>query len=215
MYLKDYYGILEIGTSATIPEIKKAYRKLAQQYHPDIKQNDPNAAAQFAEIKEAYEVLTNPAKKEYYLQQRWYQQSTGSRKTQAIVTPVNILKQVLELERYVSMLDIHRMDRQGLTEYILDILSDSTVQKLKTFNEPGINQQIILLLVKTTGFLNAPQAQKIAVQLYKLSENDETNQYITSTLQQHRKRQQLEKYQPWIIAIAALFIAFLIWLLSR
>lgn len=215
MHIKDYYSILQIGTSATTPEIKKAYRKLALQYHPDKKQNDPYATAQFAEIKEAYEVLTNPAKKEYYLQQRWYQQSTGNKKTQAVVNPVNVLKQVLDLDRYVSMLDIHRMDKHGLTEYILDIVSDSSIEQLKTFNEPGINQQIILLLVKTTSSLNINQAEKIAAQLTKLGNDEQTNQYIQSALEQHRKKQQLEKYQPWIIALAALFIAFLIWLLSR
>ncbi|HWR32022.1 MAG TPA: DnaJ domain-containing protein [Chitinophagaceae bacterium] len=215
MHLKDYYSILEIGTSATLPEIKKAYRRLAQQYHPDKKQNDPYAAALFAEIKEAYEVLTNPGKKEYYLQQRWYQHSTGSRVKQAIVSPVNILKQLLELDRYVSFLDVHRMDKLSLTEYILEILSDPSIQQLKTFNEPAISQQIILLLVKQISLLRIEQAERIAQQLYKLSNDDETNQYISATLQQYRKKEQLEKYQPWIIGGAALLIAFLIWLLSR
>jgi len=51
-HLKDYYRILELDPSATLPEIKKAYRKLAQQYHPDKNSGDPYPAAQFAEIKE-------------------------------------------------------------------------------------------------------------------------------------------------------------------
>lgn len=80
MQLKDYYRVPEIEPSASFPEIKKAFRKLAHQYHPDKNQHDPYAFAQFAAIKEAYEVLSNPAKKEYYLQQRWYNQSTGKRK---------------------------------------------------------------------------------------------------------------------------------------
>ncbi|MBK9569291.1 MAG: J domain-containing protein [Chitinophagaceae bacterium] len=63
MHLKDYYGLLDIETSATLQEIKKAYRKLALRYHPDKNQNDPYATAQFAAIKEAYEVLTHPQKK--------------------------------------------------------------------------------------------------------------------------------------------------------
>ncbi len=79
MQLKDYYTILELSPSASAGEIKKAYRRLAHQYHPDKKNNDPYAAAQFATIKEAYETLSNPSRKDHYLQQRWYAQSIGKK----------------------------------------------------------------------------------------------------------------------------------------
>ncbi len=143
MHLKDYYSILELEPSATLVEIKKAYRKLALQFHPDKNNNDPYAAAQFTEIKEAYEVLTNPSKKEYYLQQRWYDQSIGKRKKQDVITPVTILLQSLELERYVSTLDVFRMDKEGLKQYILGLLPDSTIEQLKKFNETETNRAII------------------------------------------------------------------------
>src|SRR5260221_11419015 len=115
MQLKDYYKILELEPSATLAEIKKAYRRLAQQYHPDKNSNEQYSLVYFSEIKEAYEVLTNPSKKENYLQQRWYQQSLGKKEfsTQP-VTPVTILKQLLELDKYVSGLDIFRMDKARL-----------------------------------------------------------------------------------------------------
>src|SRR5258705_12663716 len=109
MSFKDYYSILEIDPSAGIQEIKKAYRRLALQYHPDKKPRDPHAASQFAAIKEAYEVLTHPGREEQYLQQRWYAQSIGRKKASVTVTEVNLLKQVVELERYVSKLDVFRM----------------------------------------------------------------------------------------------------------
>jgi molecular chaperone DnaJ len=72
MNFRDHYAILGILPSASQEEIKKAYRLLALQYHPDKTGGDPYAAVQFEAIKEAYEVLTNPRKKELYLQQRWY-----------------------------------------------------------------------------------------------------------------------------------------------
>src|SRR5437868_7040330 len=106
MASQDHYAILEIEPSASPPEIKKAYRKLAQQFHPDKKPGDPYAAAQFAAIKEAYETLIHPGRKELYLQQRWYDQSIGRKTRNALITPVQLLKQVIELERYVSKLDV-------------------------------------------------------------------------------------------------------------
>ena len=142
--LKDYYSILEIKPSATADEIKKAFRRLAHQYHPDKKNNDPYALAQFAEIKEAYEVLTNPVKKEHYLQQRWYAQSTGKKTKHQTITPVHVLKQVLELDRYVSRIDMHRMDHRGLFTHIQNVLPDSTIEILNSFNEQDINKDIIL-----------------------------------------------------------------------
>ena len=77
-------------------------------------------------IKEAYEVLSNPSKKEYYLQQRWYDQAMNKKQTDIVVTPVTVLKQFLELDRYVSQLDVHRMDKEGLYDYICHLLSDDT-----------------------------------------------------------------------------------------
>jgi len=58
--LKDYYQILQIEPHSTFAEIKQAFRRLALIYHPDKNPNDKYAEAQFNEIKEAYEVLTNP-----------------------------------------------------------------------------------------------------------------------------------------------------------
>ena len=62
----DYYKILEVDKKATDAEIKKAYRKLARKYHPDINPNDKDAEKKFKEINEANEVLGNSEKRKKY-----------------------------------------------------------------------------------------------------------------------------------------------------
>lgn len=63
---RDYYEILGLTKSATADEIKKAYRKLARKYHPDVNQGDKGAEDKFKEISEAYSVLSDADKRKQY-----------------------------------------------------------------------------------------------------------------------------------------------------
>src|SRR6266498_184311 len=66
MDYKDYYKILGVDRKASEDEIRKAYRKLAMQYHPDRNPNDKQAEDRFKEINEAYQVLSDQKKRAYY-----------------------------------------------------------------------------------------------------------------------------------------------------
>jgi len=66
MEYKDYYKILGVDKKADDKEIKKAYHKLARQYHPDVNQDDKTAENKFKDINEAYEVLSDPEKRQKY-----------------------------------------------------------------------------------------------------------------------------------------------------
>ena len=67
---KDFYDVLGVGEKASQDEVKKAYRKLAKQYHPDANRDDPRASERFKGIGEAYAVLSNPEKRKQYDQMR-------------------------------------------------------------------------------------------------------------------------------------------------
>ena len=90
----DYYKVLGIDRNASQADIRKAYRRLAKQYHPDINKDNPNAQERFQEINEANEVLSDPEKRkkydeygehwmhaeEYETQRRQYEQQYGHAK---------------------------------------------------------------------------------------------------------------------------------------
>lgn len=63
---RDYYEVLGVSKGATDDEIKKAYRKLAKKYHPDLNKDNPEAAEKFKEIGEAYEILSDKDKRARY-----------------------------------------------------------------------------------------------------------------------------------------------------
>jgi DnaJ-class molecular chaperone len=94
MDYKDYYKILGVQKSVSQDDIKKAYRKLARKYHPDVNPGDKSAEARFKEINEAYEVLSDPDKRKKYdtLGPNWQEQfgfpgaSTGGMRTRTYST---------------------------------------------------------------------------------------------------------------------------------
>jgi molecular chaperone DnaJ len=76
---KDYYRVLGVSNDASKADIKKAYRRLAQQYHPDANKGDEQAEKRFKEISEAHAILSNDEKRAEYDQMRQFVEAGGQR----------------------------------------------------------------------------------------------------------------------------------------
>src|SRR3954452_23555767 len=69
---KDYYGLLGVKKTASADEVRKAFRKLARKYHPDVNPGDKSAEDKFKQISEANDVLSDPKKRKIYDQLGFY-----------------------------------------------------------------------------------------------------------------------------------------------
>lgn len=215
MHIKDYYSILELKPSASFDEIKKSYRRLAHLYHPDKKENDAYAAAKFTEIKEAYETLTNPDRKNLYLQQRWYAQSMGRKKADILVTPETLLKRMLELDRYLYTLDIHRMDKEGMYEYLVYILSDENIDKLIAFKEVSVNEEIVRLALAHSQLVPFTSLTDFSQRLTKIDNTGQFRQQIDGIIRHRKQGQRWDQWKTWIILLIVLVFCIGIYFLTK
>src|SRR5438477_5807596 len=71
----DYYETLGVARTADADEVRKAYRKLARKYHPDLNPGDKSSEERFKNVQEAYDVLSDPKKRQMYDQYGFYSEN--------------------------------------------------------------------------------------------------------------------------------------------
>jgi molecular chaperone DnaJ len=216
METKDYYGILGITPSASLQEIKKAYRLLAMRYHPDKHNDSSYSAIVFTEIKEAYDVLTDPRKKQYYLQQRWYDRSINKKPSTSSLDPAGLLKQALELEKYVATLDVFRLNKEGLLEYIQDMLTPAAIERLRILNDTELNRQLVLTVMRTMSPLSFSESEPVRTILQSIAARDESSlEMLDRFTRKKQKQNRFERYSLLLVILLTVATCFLIWLAAR
>ena len=134
--MKDYYNILNIDKTATEDEIKKAYKKLALQYHPDKNQtNKDEAENKFKEISEAYEVLSDPQKKNNY--------DNGNNITIHQANPFDIFNNIFNHSNNIFDININNLSNQSFSSSInttTQIIGNQKITRIqKTQSTPNGN----------------------------------------------------------------------------
>jgi len=215
--MKDYYTILECGPMSTRDEIKRNYRRLAQLYHPDKHSGDAYVTARFHDIKEAYETLTQPAKKNAWLEERWLNQFMNNGKGEtAPLTPYTILDKVLRLDKLISTSDSFRMDRFGMVTKMENILSIENIECLKNFNEPDIIRTIIYRMLHSARSFPFPMLGRFLEKLSQLAETDqESIRKIDAFKKEMNSRHNNQRYQMPVVLLITLLICLIIYVAGR
>jgi curved DNA-binding protein CbpA len=215
MTLKDYYSILRIPTSASMDEVKKAFRKLALLYHPDKNPDTRFATVKFAEIQEAYQVLGDRKKRAEYNYSRYFQ-SAGVTQQPLAGSADDILRTSFELRNKVAGMDPFRIDRDQLYYEVSRILSDHNINILSNSSFSDTHKKIISYLTESFQHLSFDYVKKVTGKLQKIHPEEiavqkELNEFLFHARVQHY----WNKYQFLIALMVALIVCLFIYLSSR
>lgn len=187
---------------------------MAQKYHPDKNGDDPYARAYFYAVKEAYETLTDPHRKQEYLQQRWYEKSTGRKPDVTILTPEYLLQQFIKLEKNAGGLEMAPHQANEISSRIQQLLTSDTIEKINEFDERQINDTIGDLILRITARMSWPAIAEATAPLSKLAVSPRIHSAVqkqmTRALQDHR----WAKFRVAGILLLTALVSVLIWLVA-
>lgn len=211
MPYKDYYAILNIPASASTEEIKKAFRKLALQYHPDKHKDGELVVEKFLEIKEAYLILKDKAKRSAY-HHLWYTQNTLSANKPLASTTEEILQSSILLCKKVSSLDPFRIDFDRLHFEIKDLLSNHNFFILQNSNDAISKKAFIHNILEVASVLPLDSTIAIIILIKPLTKNDPILQKtITQYLHQIKRKHYWNKYKIFIAFLLALLFCLVVY----
>ncbi|MFT3934236.1 MAG: DnaJ domain-containing protein [Chitinophagaceae bacterium] len=216
MQLKDYYTTLSVPPVATPLQIKKSFRQLALQYHPDKNPNNAIAEAKFKEIQEAYEVLSDPEKREEYNYKRWYSRSLHKEYKQEPMDAGAILAECARLHQYMLAKNSGAIDYDSLSYHIRQLLSEQNIGILQQTASSNTNKKIIDHLLPCMSLLPFRYVPPIADLLMRIAgTQEETINSIQNFIRQQQQKGLWQKYQLLIVIIATLIICWFIYRFSR
>jgi molecular chaperone DnaJ len=213
MLIKDYYKILEISPTASTQDIRKSFRRLALQYHPDKNGGSHLAEAQFREIQEAYEVLSDSQQRAEYNYKRWFNRSINHDFTNRPLTPAAMLQESRVIQNYVRSMSIFQVDYDALSHHIRQLITPANIGILHEYNDVATNKAIVTTLLQSTDPLPSTHLLPVTDLLLKLAGNDhELVNQIHQSVKDRKQRETWDRYK-WLVMVVVTSIIcwFLYW----
>ena len=204
----DYYNILQVPPFASTEAIKKAYRRLALQFHPDVS-SAPDTAEKFALIKEAYDLLSNAKTRKAYHAQHFHNYA----QTQPIVTAESIQQQCLQLANAVKHQNQYSIDFDLLNRQIGYCLQPLHLQILQQpTNDAATVQSCISLLLQCSQVLPFKYIEKIHKLLLQIADAP-TIININSATKHQKTQYYIAKYRFVFAVVLAILFCWLFYVL--
>lgn len=204
----NYYEILQVFPGSSQPEIKKAFRRLVHRYHPDKNPADEQSLSHLRNIQQAYEILSDPAKKEIY------DLANGiSLRAETPVTPVTVMERSARLRRYLFSLNPQFIDQEGLLLYINKLISDDTLRILKEAGYETLNRQIIKDMLDTGNYLAYQRLPHLINTLTDIAQKEVVGERMIKNYLLRRKRNFLwNRYRPFLVILLTLVFCYLMYM---
>jgi len=206
----DYYAVLNLPQHATVEEIRRAYRKKVMDCHPDLFPDNPEKLRLFDTVKEAYETLTHPQKKQIYLQERWRRKAGGLSVEGTVFSSVEYLKQCLALNQQLAAMDAYRISEQQIFMQLNSLLTAEKMASLKDTKDSSLVRSVAEALMPCMRFLSFHPFLKISDLLMQLAGNDQLMKQKISRMIADKKREYRQSI--WKVPLIIL-ITLILWLL--
>lgn len=215
MSVKDYYKILDVEPSADFSTIKKAFRKLAMQYHPDKNEGSPSSTSYYREIQIAYEVLSNSKKREEYHYKRWLEKSKGYELDTAI-TVEQIVQLFINTERVIHEMDSFWLNNLLLLDILLNTYNANRTDLILEKNDAKLENTVIALAFQSSKSLSSSHQLKMIERMNKLlkkhpEQHSKWNQYLKSVQQ----KEFIEKLKIPAVILLTILLCLIILMISK